>query len=101
MEMTRDVIIDLLPTYFSNEASEHTRQLVEDFFESDPEFARMARQMNDKLLQGVPVQLPQDHQMKTLRRAQTAVTWKVVALAVGLAFILMLTLSLMAFFLVG
>jgi anti-sigma factor RsiW len=88
-EVTREVIIDLLPAYFSGEASEQTRQLVEGYFEGDPEFARMARHMNDKLLQAVPVELPQNHQMKTLRRAQSATMWRVIALAVVLLFITM------------
>jgi anti-sigma factor RsiW len=88
-EVTREVIIDLLPAYFSGEASEQTRQLVEGYFEGDPEFARMARHMNNKLLQAVPVELPQNHQMRTLRRAQTANMWRVIALAVALLFITM------------
>jgi anti-sigma factor RsiW len=42
MKVTRDVIFDLLPAYFSGEASAETRALVEEFFATDPEFARMA-----------------------------------------------------------
>ena len=98
-EVTREVIIDLLPAYFSEEASEQTRQLVEGYFESDPEFAGMARRMNDKLLQSVPVQLPENHQMKTLRRAQMTITWRVVWLAVVLAFFATITLVVMIFLL--
>lgn len=43
MTVTRDVIYDLLPTYFAGDASEDSRKLVEAYFESDPEFARMAK----------------------------------------------------------
>lgn len=43
MNVTREVIIDLLPVYFSGEASSDTRALVEDFFRSDPQFAADAR----------------------------------------------------------
>ena len=42
MKITRDVIYDLLPAYFANEVTADTRVLVEEFFESDPEFGRMA-----------------------------------------------------------
>jgi len=42
MKVTRDVVYDLLPTYFAGEASEDTRALLEEFFASDPEFGRMA-----------------------------------------------------------
>jgi len=40
MEVTRDVIGDLLPLYVSGEVSRDTRALVERYLESDPELAR-------------------------------------------------------------
>jgi hypothetical protein len=43
MNVTRDVVTDLLPLYFSGEAREDTRRLVEDFFREDPDFERVAR----------------------------------------------------------
>jgi anti-sigma factor RsiW len=42
MKVTRDVVYDLLPSYFAGDASDDTRALVEAYFETDPEFARMA-----------------------------------------------------------
>jgi hypothetical protein len=42
MKVTRDVIYDLLPAYFAGDVSDDTRALVEEYFESDPEFGRMA-----------------------------------------------------------
>ena len=45
MNATRDVITDLLPLYFSGEASADTRTMVEEYFKADPEFERMARRM--------------------------------------------------------
>ena len=42
MKVTREVIYDLLPSYFAGDASDDTRALVEAYFETDPEFARMA-----------------------------------------------------------
>ena len=43
MNVTRDVMNDLLPLYFSGEASEDTRTLMEEYFRENPEFERMAR----------------------------------------------------------
>lgn len=43
MKLEREVIIDLLPAYFSGEASEATRKLVEDFFRENPDFEKSAR----------------------------------------------------------
>jgi len=43
MNVTRDVMNDLLPVYFSGEASEDTRTLMEEYFRNNPEFERIAR----------------------------------------------------------
>ena len=43
MKVTRDVMNDLLPVYFSGEASADTRTLMEEYFRENPEFERMAR----------------------------------------------------------
>ncbi|HEX5434841.1 MAG TPA: hypothetical protein VFY05_11430, partial [Candidatus Angelobacter sp.] len=43
MKLEQDVIIDLLPAYFSGEASAATRAVVEDYFQENPEFEKMAR----------------------------------------------------------
>ena len=42
MKISRDVIYDLLPGYFAGEASPDTRALIQEYFDSDPEFQRMA-----------------------------------------------------------
>ncbi|HET9791886.1 MAG TPA: hypothetical protein VFR08_11325 [Candidatus Angelobacter sp.] len=43
MNVTRQVITDLLPVYLSGEASEDTKTLVEDYFRQDPDFEHIAR----------------------------------------------------------
>jgi len=43
MKLEQDVIVDLLPAYFSGEASAATRAVVEDYFQENPEFAKTAR----------------------------------------------------------
>lgn len=43
MNVTRQVVTDLLPIYLSGEATEDTKALVEDFFRQDPDFERIAR----------------------------------------------------------
>jgi hypothetical protein len=57
MNVTREVITDLLPLYFSGEASADTVALVDEFFRQDQEFAHLARKMSDvreKLVREVP-----------------------------------------------
>jgi hypothetical protein len=43
MNVTRNVVTDLLPVYFAGEASGDTKVLVEDYFRQDPDFERVAR----------------------------------------------------------
>ena len=39
MNVTREIILDLLPVYLSGEASPATRSLVEEYMKRDPELA--------------------------------------------------------------
>lgn len=50
MKVTRDVVTDLLPLYYSGDASDDTRRLVDDFMRTDPEFTRIANGMSDAYL---------------------------------------------------
>jgi len=43
MNVTREVVTDLLPIYFSGDASGDTKALVEDYFRENPDFERIAR----------------------------------------------------------
>ena len=43
MNVTREVVTDLLPIYFSGEASSDTKSLVEEYFRENPDFERVAR----------------------------------------------------------
>jgi anti-sigma factor RsiW len=43
MNITRDIVIDLLPVYESGDASADTRMLVDEFLKQDAEFARILR----------------------------------------------------------
>ena len=43
MNITREVVADLLPIYFSGEASSDTKSLVEEYFHENPDFERLAR----------------------------------------------------------
>src|SRR5262245_22142551 len=42
MEVTRDIVIDLLPLYHSGEASTDTRRAIDEFLRNDPSLAQMA-----------------------------------------------------------
>src|ERR1700685_4386211 len=72
MNVTREVILDLLPLYLSGEASPATRGLVEEYVKQDPELAQRIRlQWADNLAKVVPTGLPPDLELRSLRRTRS------------------------------
>jgi anti-sigma factor RsiW len=49
MNVTEDVINDLLPLYYSDEASADTRAMVDAYFQANPAFARTARAAREEV----------------------------------------------------
>jgi hypothetical protein len=72
MKLEREVIIDLLPAYFSGEASAATRKLVEDFFRENPDFEKSARSAAVPLegLKVAPHELDREKEKLALERAR-------------------------------
>lgn len=72
MKVEREVIIDLLPAYFSGEASAATRALVEDYFREHPDFETTARAAAGPLDElKVPIsQLDAAHEKLAFERAR-------------------------------
>jgi hypothetical protein len=72
MKLEREVIIDLLPAYFSGEASAATRTLVEEFFRENPEFEKSARSAAGPLesLKAAPPRLDPEKEKMALERAR-------------------------------
>lgn len=46
MNVTRDVILDLLPLYFAGQVSADTKALVDEYLRNDPDFARMSQRFD-------------------------------------------------------
>jgi uncharacterized membrane protein len=64
-EITRDVILDLLPLYLAGEVSEDTARLVKKYLESDPELAEIAQEEADfNLLEKIPVPITKEKNME-------------------------------------
>ena len=75
MKLEREVIVDLLPAYFSGEASAATRVLVEDYFRDNPDFEKSARSAAGPLesLKVPPPPLDPEKERLTLERARLVV----------------------------
>jgi anti-sigma factor RsiW len=72
MNVTREVIVDLLPVYLSGEASAATKELVESYMKQDPELAqRLRSQWVENLDKAVPAALPPELELKAFRRTKT------------------------------
>jgi len=48
MNITRDVVTDLLPLYFAGEASPDTRALLEEYLQQNPAFAAAVREQAER-----------------------------------------------------
>lgn len=98
MEITRNVILDLLPLYVANEVSADTRILIESYLKTDPELAKVVKQLAAMEKPGdVPVPLKQDDKLKAYRKARRVIVLTVVILAVVISFAFII-LTLFMFF---
>ena len=71
MEITRNVILDLLPLYVADEVSADTRALIEKYLETDSELANVAKQLATmEKPKEIPVPLSQDDKMTAYRKAR-------------------------------
>lgn len=97
MEITRNVILDLLPLYLADEVSADTKVLVENYLETDPELANVAKQLGSmEKPRDIPVPLSQDDEMKAYRKARQRQLLYSIILAGVLS---VLIISIFAFFL--
>jgi hypothetical protein len=89
MNVTRDVIIDLLPLVLAGEGSDDSKALVRAYLEQDPELARIARARAPRLpSEGTPPLPAKEVEMKTLERTKKLLTWRSVAIGCGVFFAL-------------
>jgi len=93
MEITRNVILDLLPLYVADEVSADTRALVEKYLETDSELANVAKQLSTmEKPKDFPAPISQNDQMKAYRRARRRNLIYTLIVAGVLSIFLMITL---------
>ena len=94
MEVTRNVILDLLPLYLADEVSADTRALVEAYLETDPELVRIAEQARAlELAEDVPVPLDKEDEMEAYEEAKRVILRRTAIWALLIAFILCMLAS--------
>lgn len=87
MQVTRDVITDLLPVYLSGEASADTLALVDAFLAQDAEFARLVQaQATFNLPKLEDVSTQQEEEMRTLHMTQALLRRRSLFMALAILF---------------
>ena len=95
MEITRNVILDLLPLYLADEVSADTRALVEGYLKTDPELAEMAEQAGTlELPEDIPIPLTKEDRMEAYREAKRYMFLRTAVLAVTISSTLVCVLAL-------
>ena len=89
MEITRNVILDLLPMYLADEVSADTRALVEKYLETDPDLARVAEKSAAlDVLGDPPVPLAEENKLKAYRKTKWFMFLYIIILAIAVAAVL-------------
>ena len=101
MEISRNVILDLLPLYIADEASPETRALVEQYLENDPELATIAQKLSSsELLKEVPIPITKEHEMEAYEEAKLQQRRYIITLVavVSVIILFMMTAALVGLF---
>jgi anti-sigma factor RsiW len=87
MNVTREVILDLLPVYLAGEASPATRALVDEYLQQDPELAQRVRTASVENLSAIAhAPLSSDIEVRSLRRARALLGWQKWLFGLGITF---------------
>lgn len=71
MNITKDVIQDMLPLYFSGECSSDTKLLIEEFLNANPEFAVRAKDLlRNPLPENIPGQVGKQDELRSLAKTR-------------------------------
>ena len=100
-KITRNVILDLMPLYLAGEASQDTKELVEEYLETDKELAEMAKQSTTfDLPKDVPVPLEKDQALQLYIEAKRQMTIRMAIIGAFIVIVL-LFMGAMIVFLTG
>ena len=95
MEITRNVILDLLPLYLADEVSADTRALVKEYLETDSELADFANQTETiELPKDIPIPLTKEDKMEAYREAKRYIFLRTAILAITISFTIVCVLAL-------
>ena len=85
MNITRDVVMDLLPLYLAGEASEDSDLLIQKYMEQDSEFAELIRLSEEGAMPFTAVS-PPDNELVVLNKTKRLIEWRSWLLGAALFF---------------
>jgi predicted DNA-binding protein YlxM (UPF0122 family) len=101
MDITRNVVLDLLPMYQAGEVSEDTKKLVEEYLETDLELAEIAKKGSFlEKPEEIPSPFGKEEQMEAYKEAQKMIRQRTIIWGSIVAMVIVsgLGLALLAFF---
>ena len=97
MNITRNVILDLLPLYLADEVSADTKALVKEYLETDSELANAAKKLTPlEKPEKIPAALSRDAEVRAYQKARWRQFLFILIFAGVLSILLVVTL--IAFF---
>jgi anti-sigma factor RsiW len=102
MNVTRDIVLDVLPLYLAGEARPETVAAVEAFLAENPELAQTVAEVQLPRLKEVPKPISMEAEMEAYKKANMIMTVRTIVLAVVisgtvLAILLIVPAILLAF----
>jgi hypothetical protein len=98
MEVTRNVILDLLPLYLAGETSADTQALVKNYLKHDPDLAQLAWQWQERLPEPPPSPVRPDAQALAYLEAKRQMEIRTIGLAAAIAAGLIAVIAMVSFF---
>jgi anti-sigma factor RsiW len=93
-KIPQHVILDLLPLYLADEVSEETRNLIEEYLQTDPQLANLAKQAKKVTsLQEIPAPINKETEMEALKKVRKLMVQHNVFLALAVILTLMVGIS--------
>lgn len=90
MKISRNIIIDLLPNYLADEASEETKLLITEVMEEDENLASLIKTMKEISLKNDNLQvMSRDTTIKTFVEIKRLLFWRTIGLALIFSFLFM------------
>lgn len=85
MEITRDIILDLLPLYLAGELSDGSRTVVDAYLKDDPELSHQVEDLGALPANEVPVPMHKELEMEAYRKVRRLMVLRTLGLAAIIA----------------